>query len=178
MKSLAVGIGIACILSAAICRAENDTIRHELAVLNTSPRQIEFSEGNTIGTTSLVTYTCANGADFGVDLQGYGRISLRIPKKKNSKVTLTALEELKGFTVYYWPGVKCNDIAIELSRDSITWTRVTGGDIEYGYGLIRAKFPRHTYYVRVRNTDNNDQMSIYEFRYVFEHCNCFEYEGE
>ena len=164
------------ILGAALCNAGNDTIRHVLATMNVAPRQITFTDGNTKGITSLLTYTCSGGADFGVDLEGNKAISLRIPNRVDAMYTTTALEELKGIIIkyYYYPSTRCNTIAVEVSRDSVDWETIVP-EVTHLFGEIRATFPRRTNYVRVRNTDTSERISILEFWYIFEHCNCFEY---
>ena len=168
-----------CLLCSLQGRAERDTIQHAFTTMNTSPRTIEFSEGNTIGTTPLLTYHCSNGADFGQDLVYKTYISVRLANKANSTVTTTpAVEELRGFWLKYLPLQQRTDIIVQVSRDSITWTPITGANRTNNYGEIRAKLPKGTYYVQVINPDSKNAISIYEFRYMFEHCNCFEYTAE
>lgn len=162
------------ILGAALCNAGNDTIRHVLATMNVAPQQITFTDGNTKGVTSLLTYTCSGGADFGRDLEYKTYISLRIPKTIGAMYTTTALEELKGIIIKYYPSSRCNTITVEVSRDSVDWTSIVP-EVTHQFGEIRATFPRRTNYVRVRNTNTTERISIIEFQYIFEHCNCFEY---
>lgn len=167
-----------CLLCSALCRAERDTIQHAFTAMNTSPRTIEFYEGNTIGITPLLTYHCSNGADFGLDKVYNAQISIRLEKKNSTVTTTPAVEELRGFWLKYVPLQQRTDIVVQVSRDSMTWTPVTGADRTNNYGEIRAKLPKGTYYIQVINPDSKNAISIYEFRYMFEHCNCFEYIAE
>ena len=167
-----------CLLCSLYGRAERDTIQHAFTAMNTSPRTIEFYEGNTIGVTPLLTYHCSNGADFGLDKVYNAQISIRLEKKNSTVTTTPAVEELRGFWLKYVPLQQRTDIIVQVSRDSITWTPITGADRTNNYGEIRAKLPKGTYYIQVINPDSKNAISIYEFRYMFEHCNCFEYIAE
>ena len=167
------------LLCSLYCRAERDTIRHNFSTMNTSPRTIEFSEGNTIGTTPLLNYHCSNGADFGTDKVYNTYISVRLATKANSTVTTSpAVEELHSVWLKYVPLQQRTDIIVQISRDSITWTPITGANRTNNIGSIRVTFPKGTYYLQVINPDKDNAISIREIHYMFEHCNCFEHVAD
>ena len=176
------------ILSPAPCRAENDPVEHIFDNMF-GRSEIQFTDSYHTAKTSLVTYSCSDGAVFWVDLfNAFGNQKIAINfSAKEQVVTTTAIENLAGIEISYFyqrtPKEQIPHISVTLSYDSIYWPSPIVTDGMYTTpGLISTSFIPGKYYVRLTNTNSNS-ASIYQITYYFldplSGCpNCFIYRPE
>lgn len=161
------------LLCTALCRAENVTHRfHEMGAAIIPP-------SNKIAITPLATYTCTGGENtkFGVDVSNKTYISINLPDANNF-VTTSAIENLSGIAIWHYPLTTCNNIILQLSRDSVHWTEAIIQAGMYSSQRIAADFVPGRYYVRIKNTTGDD-VSLWKIIYSFgSGCNCVLYIPE
>lgn len=173
MKFKTIGILLTLTLSSAISRAEGLVHNfHEMP----SPGTIVYTEGNTIGTTTELTYTCSDGASFGSACYSGTRICINFLEKYD-QVILSPIEHLAGITIDYFQENSANDnFEIRLSRDGSTWTKPIAQDVNTK-GHTEVTFVPGSYYVRIRNRYAK-KAAIWQMTYTFGDCNCFLYFPE
>ena len=163
------------LLSSAICRAEKQPVTHNFQSDSADPTKLKFSNSNHTGTTPLLTYTCTGGAVFGPDLSGNKKVAINLASSGNT-VTTTAVDSLAVMDICHYPSSsKCENIKVQLSRDSVHWTGPM--EAEYSKGHIWLRFIPGKYFVRFTNTSST-KVSIYQIEYAFDGCDCFLYIPE
>lgn len=177
MKDLLRIVLLTMLLSPAIGRAERQSVTHDFNSDAAYPAKLKFSNSNLTGTTPLLTYTCSGGATFGKDLinsNDYKVIAINLASS-GSTVTTTAADSIAVIDIYHFPASKCENIKIQLSRDSVHWTDYM--DPEYRNGQIWLRTIPGKYHIRITNTTST-KVSIHEIRYSFGGCDCFLYIPE
>lgn len=175
MKYLLRIVLLTMLLSSAICRAEKQPVTHNFQSDSADPTKLKFSNSNHTGTTPLLTYTCTGGAVFGPDLSGNKKVAINLASSGNT-VTTTAVDSLTVIDIYHYPSSsKCENIKVQLSRDSVHWTGPMEAD--YYKGRIWLRFIPGKYFVRFTNTSST-KVSIYQIEYSFDGCDCFLYIPE
>jgi hypothetical protein len=164
------------LLSSAICRAEKPSVTHNFHSDSADPAKLEFSNSYHTGTTPLLTYTCTGGAVFGLDaVSKSNTICMNLGASGNT-VTTTAADSIAVIDIYHFPATsKCENIKIQLSRDSVHWTDYM--DADYMNGQIWLRTIPGKYHIRITNTTST-KVSIREIRYSFDGCDCFLYIPE
>ena len=178
MKYLLRIVLLTMLLSPVYCRAEKPSETHNFQSVSTDPAELKFSNSNQTGTTPLLTYTCTGGAVFGPDLinpSGSKVIAINLASSGNT-VTTTAVDSLAVMDICHYPSSsKCENIKVQLSRDSVHWTGPM--EAEYSKGRIWLRFIPGKYFVRFTNTSST-KVSIYQIEYSFDGCDCFLYIPE
>jgi hypothetical protein len=164
------------LLSSAICRAEKPSVTHNFHSDSADPAKLEFSNSYHTGTTPLLTYTCTGGAVFGLDaVSKSNTICMNLGASGNT-VTTTAADSIAVIDIYHFPATsKCENIKIQLSRDSVHWTDYM--DADYMNGEIWLRTIPGKYHIRITNTTST-KVSIRDIRYSFDGCDCFLYIPE
>ena len=163
------------LLSPAIGRAEKPSVTHNFHSDSADPAKLRFSNSNLTGITPLLTYTCTGGAVFGPDLSGNKKVAINFASSGNT-VTTTAVDSLAVIDIFHYPETsKCENIKVQLSRDSVHWTGPM--EAEYSKGRIWLRFIPGKYFVRFTNTSST-KVSIYQIEYSFDGCDCFLYIPE
>jgi hypothetical protein len=164
------------LLSPAIGRAEKPSVTHNFHSDSADPAKLEFSNSYHTGTTPLLTYTCTGGAVFGLDAVGKSKTICMNLGARGDTVTTTAADSIAVIDIYHFPAnSKCENIKIQLSRDSVHWTDYM--DAEYKDGEIWLRTIPGKYHIRITNTTST-KVSIREIRYSFDGCDCFLYIPE
>lgn len=177
MKDLLRIVLLTMLLSPAIGRAEKPSVTHNFNSDAADPTKLRFSNSNHTGTTPLLTYTCTGGAIFDKDLINPSAskvIAINLASSGNT-VTTTAADSIAVIDIYHFPTSKCENIKIQLSRDSVHWTDYM--DAEYMNGEIWLRTIPGKYHIRITNTTST-KVSIREIRYSFDGCDCFLYIPE
>lgn len=178
MKYLLRIVLLTMLLSPAIGRAEKPSETHNFQSDSADPAKLKFSNTNHTGTTPLLTYTCTGGALFGPDLinpSATKKIAINLASSGNT-VTTTAVDSLAVMDICHYPSSsKCENIKVQLSRDSVHWTGPM--EAEYSKGHIWLRFIPGKYFVRFTNTSST-KVSIYQIEYAFDGCDCFLYIPE
>ena len=95
---------------------------------------------------------------------------------RGNTVTTTAADSIAVIDIYHFPATsKCENIKIQLSRDSVHWTDYM--DADYMNGEIWLRTIPGKYHIRITNTTST-KVSIREIRYSFDGCDCFLYIPE
>ena len=175
MKYLLRIVLLTMLLSPVYCRAEKPSVTHNFHSDSADPAKLKFSNFNHTGTTPLLTYTCTGGAVFGPDLSGNKKVAINLASSGNT-VTTTAVDSLAVVDIFHFPETsKCENIKVQLSRDSVHWTGPM--EAEYSKGRIWLRFIPGKYFVRITNTSST-KVSIYQIEYSFDGCDCFLYIPE
>lgn len=175
MKDLLRIVLLTMLLSPAIGRAEKLPVTHNFHSDSADPAKLEFSNSYHTGTTPLLTYTCTGGAVFGLDaVSKSNTICMNLGARGNT-VTTTAADSIAVIDILHFPASKCENIKIQLSRDSVHWTDYM--DAEYKNGEIWLRTIPGKYHIRITNTTST-KVSIREIRYSFDGCDCFLYIPE
>jgi len=176
MKDLLRIVLLTMLLSPAIGRAEKPSVTHNFHSDSADPAKLEFSNSYHTGTTPLLTYTCTGGAVFGLDAVGKSKTICMNLGARGDTVTTTAADSIAVIDIYHFPAnSKCENIKIQLSRDSVHWTDYM--DAEYKDGEIWLRTIPGKYHIRITNTTST-KVSIREIRYSFDGCDCFLYIPE
>ena len=166
---------------AAYSYADRAAVTHNFSTLNDAGK-LEYKNSYKTGVTSLLTYTCSGGAEFGLDLfngKGYKVHSINL-QNPDELVTTTVVDSLAGIEVRYYKGPSAPSIELRLSRDSVHWsdpidpTSTTSGATSGGYTF---DFVPGRYFVRLTSKSSN-KASITQLEYSFGWCNCFLYIPE
>ena len=165
------------LLCAVYGNAEKSPVTHNFASMSI-PSQIAFSNGNQTAETNLLTYTCSGGAKFGKANNEGTYLSANF-SSDDDMVTTTKVDSLAGVEIYYYPStMKCKNIQLYLSRDSVHWSQAILTDAMYDInGHIRASFVPGAYYVRL-TSNSSQKVAMWEIRYRFGGCNCMLYIPE
>lgn len=175
MKDLLRIVLLTMLLSPAIGRAEKPSVTHNFHSDSVDPAKLTFANSYHTGITPLLTYTCTGGAVFGLDaVSKSNTICMNLGGCGNT-VTTTAADSIAVIDIYHFPVSKCENIKIQLSRDSVHWTDYM--DPEYGNGEIWLRTIPGKYHIRITNTTST-KVSIREIRYSFGGCDCFLYIPE
>lgn len=175
MKDLLRIVLLTMLLSPAIGRAEKPSVTHNFHSDSVDPAKLTFANSYHTGITPLLTYTCTGGAVFGLDaVSKSNTICMNLGASGNT-VTTTAADSIAVIDIYHFPVSKCENIKIQLSRDSVHWTDYM--DPEYGNGEIWLRTIPGKYHIRITNTTST-KVSIREIRYSFGGCDCFLYIPE
>lgn len=177
MKDLLRIVLLTMLLSPAIGRAEKPSVTHNFNSDAADPAKLRFSNSNLTGITPLLTYTCTGGAVFGKDLispSASKEIAINLASSGNT-VTTTAADSIAVIDIIHFPTSICENIKIQLSRDSVHWTDYM--DAEYRNGQIWLRTIPGKYHIRITNTTST-KVSIREIRYSFDGCDCFLYIPE
>ena len=178
MKDLLRIVLLTMLLSPAIGRAERPSVTHNFHSDSADPAKLKFSNSYLTGITPLLTYTCTGGATFGLDLinpSATKKIAINLASS-GSTVTTTAADSIAVLDIFHFPtNSKCENIKIQLSRDSVHWTDYM--DAEYSNGEIWLRTIPGKYHIRITNTTST-KVSIREIRYSFDGCDCFLYIPE
>lgn len=175
MKDLLRIVLLTMLLSPAIGRAEKPSVTHNFHSDSVDPAKLTFANSYHTGITPLLTYTCTGGAVFGLDaVSKSNTICMNLGACGNT-VTTTAADSIAVIDIYHFPVSKCENIKIQLSRDSVHWTDYM--DPEYGNGEIWLRTIPGKYHIRITNTTST-KVSIREIRYSFGGCDCFLYIPE
>ena len=169
-------------LCAAYSYADRAAVTHNFSSLIDAGK-LEYKNSYKTGITSLLTYTCSNGAEFGLDpfnALGYKEHSINL-QNTNEFVTTTVVDSLAGIQLQYLKrSGYAPSIELRLSRDSVHWsdpidaTSTTSGSTSGGYTY---DFVPGRYFVRLTSKSDND-VSITQLKYFFGWCNCFLYIPE
>lgn len=168
------------LLCAATGNAEKSPVLHRFYEMSV-PSQIAYTNYNKTAKTDLLTYTCSDGAEFGVDYLYGTRLSLNLTGY-GQMVTTTAVDSLAGVEISFFKETETRtNIELYLSRDSTHWTPAIISDGMYDTkGKIIADFVPGRYYVRIKNMSSSasKKTSLWEIKYRFGGCNCFLYIPE
>lgn len=176
MKDLLRIVLLTMLLSPAIGRAEKPSVTHNFHSDSADPAKLTFANSYLTGITPLLTYTCTGGAVFGLDaVSKSNTICMNLGASGNT-VTTTAADSIAVIDIFHFPAdSKCENIKIQLSRDSVHWTDYM--DAEYKKGEIWLRTIPGKYHIRITNTTST-KVSIREIRYSFDGCDCFLYIPE
>lgn len=176
MKDLLRIVLLTMLLSPAIGRAEKPSVIHNFHSDSADPAKLTFANSYLTGITPLLTYTCTGGAVFGLDaVSKSNTICMNLGASGNT-VTTTAADSIAVIDIFHFPAdSKCENIKIQLSRDSVHWTDYM--DAEYKKGEIWLRTIPGKYHIRITNTTST-KVSIREIRYSFDGCDCFLYIPE
>lgn len=176
MKDLLRIVLLTMLLSPAIGRAEKQSVTHNFQLDAADPAKLRFSNSYLTGITPLLTYTCTGGATFGMDLINSTKVIAIKLASSGSTVTTTAADSIAVIDIFHFPATsKCENIKVQLSRDSVHWTDYM--DAEYMNGEIWLRTIPGKYHIRITNTTST-KVSIREIRYSFDGCDCFLYIPE
>ncbi len=176
MKDLLRIVLLTMLLSPAIGRAEKQPVTHDFNSDAAYPAKLTFANSYLTGITPLLTYTCTGGATFGLDAVSKSNTICMNLGACGSTVTTTAADSIAVLDIFHFPtNSKCENIKIQLSRDSVHWTDYM--DAEYMKGEIRLRTIPGKYHIRITNTTST-KVSIREIRYSFDGCDCFLYIPE
>ena len=176
MKYLLRIVLLTMLLSPAIGRAEKPPVTHNFHSDSADPAKLRFSNSNLTGITPLLTYTCTGGAIFGMDAVGKSNTICMNLGASGNTVTTTAADSIAVIDIYHFPATsKCENIKIQLSRDSVHWTNYM--DADYMDGEIWLRTIPGKYHIRITNTTST-KVSIRKISYSFDGCDCFLYIPE
>lgn len=176
MKYLLRIVLLTMLLSPAIGRAEKPPVTHNFHSDSADPAKLTFANSYHTGITPLLTYTCTGGAIFGMDAVGKSNTICMNLGARGDTVTTTAADSLTVIDIYHYPSSsKCENIKVQLSRDSVHWTDYM--DADYMNGEIWLRTIPGKYHIRITNTTST-KVSIREIRYSFDGCDCFLYIPE
>lgn len=172
MKKMRHNLFLVCllVLCTTICHAETITTTH---VFNNMGTQIQYSDGNTIAKTELLTYTCKNGAKFYADPnKTHGNISIFM-EGFGVAVTTTQIDNLKEIDIYHYPQEDLSlRVVVFVSTDEQNWEKIEVVNQLSAY--VRATMPATgDYYVRIESDGQN--FYIHQITYYTEKCACFPY---
>lgn len=177
MKKMRHNLFLVCllVLCTTICHAETITTTHNFHAMSGDTTQIQYSEGNTVAKTELLTYTCTPGAKFAADQnKTYGNISIFM-EGSGVAVTTTQIGNLKKLIInYYYEGSEAYDadeITISISADRQDWN--TPDEIIYNKGAVDVVLPTGDYYLQIIRKSKN--FYINQITYYTEKCACFPY---
>lgn len=172
IKSFCLGIilFLFCVGASNINAAE--TITHNFQTL-TSTGKIDFSSGNTVGTTDLVTYSCTN-AEFGFVSS---QIVLQMYKSSSVVVISPALSGLNEVTVSFTASsFDATKIKIYLSEDGISWGSALES-VNVTNGIARATIPAGNHFIKIATTKAMTlQISQIDFTFDDDCTGCFTYD--
>lgn len=175
MKDLLRIVLLTMLLSPAIGRAEKPSVTHNFHSDSADPAKLTFANSDHTCITPLLTYTCTGGAVFGLDaVSKSNTICMNLGARGNT-VTTTAADSIAVIDIIHFPASKCENIKIQLSRDSVHWTDYM--DAEYRNSQIWLRTIPGKYHIRITNTTST-KVSIREIRYSFGGCDCFLYIPE
>lgn len=172
-------ISLICLLMlcTSIYGVEIVTTTHNFQAMSPDKTQIEFSNGNKVAKTELLTYTCTN-ATFGVytgsSSTGIGPICICMTET-GATVTTSQVDNLRLLVIrYYYEGKEpydAGEITISISVDSRVWN--APDEIIYNKGLINVVLPTGDYYLQIKRKSKN--FYIHQIEYITEKCACFPY---
>ena len=165
------------ILCAVFSYADKSPVTHYFNTMFPSAG-LSVSADSKTGTTSLLTYTCTDGATFGYDLVYKTIVSINFPSK-GATMTTTAVDSLARVIVEYYFSDSSPLIELRLSRDSTHWTDPLTPDVTVSTnpGYAEYNFVPGKYYIRL-TSNNKKAASIFQLSYSFGWCNCFLYIPE
>ena len=159
------------ILSAATGNAENVTVFQDFTSMSVST--MKYEDGNRVGITDFVTYTCSGKNTLFAYVSS--RIVIQMPEA-GSTVTTTQIKDLHGFLLHCYTA-KNNppDLKIYLSKDGVDFGEpLTADHISVVGTSVDVSFPLEDYYIRIVNADGSPQVSINAIKYYMNHCpKCF-----
>lgn len=172
MKKMRHNLFLVCllVLCTTICHAETITTTHVFSNMGT---QIQYSDGNTIAKTELLTYTCKNGAKFdAAPNKTHGNISIFM-EGFGVAVTTTQIDNLKEIDIYHYPQEDLSSrVVVFVSTDEQNWEKIEVVNQQSAY--VRATMPATgDYYVRIER--NGKDFYINQITYYTEKCACFPY---
>lgn len=175
MKKMRHNLFLVCllVLCTTICHAETITTTHNFHAMSGDNTQIQYSNGNTIAKTELLTYTCTPGAKFAADQnKTYGNISIFM-EGSGVAVTTTQIDNLKEIDIYHYPQENLSSsIVVSVSTDGQNWENLQVVNQLSAY--VRVTMPATgDYYVRIER-DGKD-FYIHQITYYTEKCACFPY---
>ena len=161
-------------LSPALCRAEKVAgAVHEFNDMFSVT--LTTSDGDKVGTTDFVTYTCTGtNAKFG---NRSGVIAIDLPAA-GSTVTTTLIDDFCGFQLVHDPhGKSCENLKVYVSTDGEDFGEpLSGTAVSYSKGMVYVNIPPGDYYVRLANSSST-AVSIQKITFYQNHCpKCFEYK--
>lgn len=160
------------VLCTTICHAETITTTHNFRAMSSDNTQIQYSDGNTVAKTELLTYTCKN-AKFAADPnKTYGNISIFM-EGSGVAVTTTQIGNLKEIDIYHYPERNLSSkIVVSVSTDEQNWEKIEVVNQLSAY--VRATMPATgDYYVRIESDETD--FYIHQITYYTEKCACFPY---
>lgn len=177
MKHKLIGLLVCLFCLTTLTQAEIITTTHNFDTMNVN-KQIQFSEGNTVATTPLLTYTCSVDAKFGNSTNSHSQTAIFLDQPK-ATVTTTMIDNLKEITIYHHPDVQLlysattPNFYISISYDNQTWTNISDS-AQIGKGIITIPMPATgDYYVQIKQRSTN--FYIHTMKYTTEQCACFPY---
>lgn len=182
-KQLAVVVLLAL---TSLAQAEMTSFTHDFHALYTaSPKKLTITNTNHTGTTNSTThdlvYSCAGTAVFTyetVNPEGSQKMSISMPSTTAIASTTTAIENLKQVEIVRLPVGNTKNIQIQVSEYADFRTIITNDTtIYYTSGVVEARFPKGTYYVRLVKT-NNTNLFVTSIIYYQEPCHCLRVVSE
>ena len=165
----------------SLAQAEVESFSHNFNTLFTaSPKKLTVTNTNHTGTTSDTShdlvYSCSGTAVFAyedINPVGYQKLSVSMPSTTAMVATTSAIEGLKRVEIMRMPVGNTENIQIQVSEYSDFRTIIPNDTtIYYNTGVVEARFPRGTYYVRLVKT-NGVNLFVTQMTYYTESCNCF-----
>jgi len=161
------------LLSAVNSSAEEYVLTQNFHALATASA-IKFTDGNTVGRTDSVTYTCYATAKFGgYKVSGLTYICLLMANLNDSVMT-SAVKDVSRFTMTYYPRNvdRSSAISISISLDGESWTEMSAA-YEHSNGYLSFPMPvKGDYFIKIKNTTGS-AFYIEGASYSIESCNCF-----
>jgi hypothetical protein len=182
-KQLAVVVLLAL---TSLAQAEMTSFTHDFHALYTaSPKKLTVTNTNHTGTTSDTShdlvYSCSGTAVFAyedINPFGYQKLSVSMPSSTAVVATTSAIEGLKRVEIMRMPVGNTGNIQIQVSEYADFRTIITNDTtIYYTSGVVEARFPKGTYYVRLVKTNNNN-LFVTSIIYYQEPCHCLRVVSE